>query len=87
MNLMNGLASQDLTKAQGSNFQAAQFSGMLRCSLYGDILTNHFFKIGFARHLGSKLQWIEDLGSCKGSVTLYTILCMINYYFKIQFYS
>lgn len=37
MNVMNSIASQDITKTQGRYFQAAQFSGMLRCSLYGDI--------------------------------------------------
>lgn len=37
MNLMNSKASHYLTKAKGSYFLAAQFAGMLRCSLYGDV--------------------------------------------------
>lgn len=37
MNLMNSKTTHDLTRAQGSYFQAPQFAGMLRCSLYGDI--------------------------------------------------
>lgn len=45
MNLINRIASNDLKRVQGSYFHAAQFSGMLRCSLYGSISHITFFKL------------------------------------------
>lgn len=87
MNLMNGLASQDLTKAQGSNFQAAQFSGMLRCSLYGDISQITFSKFDSLDILVRNYNGSRIWDPAKDQLLCMTILCMINYYFKIQFYS
>nr|XP_034337716.1 uncharacterized protein LOC105318405 [Crassostrea gigas] len=45
MNLMNSKASNYLSKAKGSYFLAAQFAGMLRCSLYGDVSQITVFKL------------------------------------------
>lgn len=51
MNLMNRKASHDLTRSQGSYFQAAQFSGLLRCYLFGDISQITYFPLDLSSEI------------------------------------
>lgn len=75
-NLMN---SQALTRPAGSYFQAVQFSGVLRCSLYGNVSQITLYKTESAdilvrSHNGSRILDYKNTFCCMSLFYLITIL-------------